>query len=103
MILGEYTQAPEDDERYSIDYSQWLDEGELLDTISIEVEPLTSPPLEVHDDALTNTQDGLTYYVTGGQAGSSYTVKIKADTNGGPDGVARSRTDCVLYEIKEGC
>lgn len=103
MILGRFAQSPEDDERYSIYYGDWLDENELLSNFDIEVAPLTSPPLEVHDSELSADQQSITFYVTGGQLDTEYTVSIQATTNGGPDLVPRVRNDCVKFSIQSGC
>lgn len=103
-ILGQFDQAPVDDERYTIDYSAWLDTDEALNIYLVEVNPVEPvDPLEVHDSALNVDLNGLTFYVTGGEAGKSYDVNVTVTTDGGPDLVPRTRADCVKFSINAGC
>lgn len=91
--LGKYVQTPEESKRYSFDYTDWLDAGEIITAVDYEIETITDPPLLVtnlvHNDTLA------TWYVSGGMDGATYTVAIKITTS-----VAEKKQDAITIKVK---
>lgn len=97
MPLVKYVKSSGERKRYSIDYSEWLDTGELLSNVVFTV-PVNNPttPLVVDDVAIS--PDGLyvQYYVSGGADGEQYEVVATATTSG-----AQVKVDDLLFTVRE--
>lgn len=96
-VLAKYVKQPAERKRYQIVYTNWLDTGELVTSVTFTVDKVTVPPLVV--DGVQNTSDGLgvQYYVSGGVDKSSYTVTAHLTTNNGP----QLREDEIFFSIRE--
>jgi hypothetical protein len=96
-IATRYNKQPNERKRYRIDYTNWLDTGESVDTVAFSVDNATTPPLVV--DLVEPTPDGLgvQYYVSGGVDGQNYVVTATLTTNQGP----QVKEDEILFVIKE--
>ena len=97
MPLKKYVKAASERKRYSINYSDWLDIGELLTgvTFTIPVNNATTP-LVVDDVAVTPDSLGVQYYVSAGAAGEQYEVVATASTSG-----AQIKVDDLLFTVRE--
>lgn len=62
----------------------WLQDGETVQTETITISPAGSLELDASD--ITNSGRSVTFWLTGGTAGTSYTVRCRIVTNA-------SRTD----------
>ncbi|MGE0677763.1 hypothetical protein [Pseudolabrys sp.] len=94
MSLAKYKKAPADVKRYAIDYSDWLDSGETIDSVSFAVSPsgaLSVPSNEISDDELS-----VTYFVSGGNDGVTYRVVVTIVTSGG-----QIKEDLILFVVRE--
>ena len=69
--------------RYTLDYSCWLDEGEVLADFAIVVTPSTLPSLVASGAYADPTDTKLTTYIGGGMAGAIYTISFIATTSYG--------------------
>jgi hypothetical protein len=69
--------------RYTLDYSCWLDEGELLADFAIVVTPATVPALVASGAYSDPTSTKITTYVGGGMVGVFYQVTFVATTSQG--------------------
>lgn len=102
-FLAAFAQNSQRDERYSIDYSCWLDPGETIRAVEVHVHPQTTPKLDVHDIAVASGLTGVTFYVTGGQEDTLYDLKVTVLTNADRQKVSRQRIDCASFEIIPEC
>lgn len=97
MPLKKYVKAAGERKRYSIDYSDWLDTGELLSQVDFTIPGnSTTTPLVVDDVAIQPDSLGVQYYVSGGEDGIQYEVVATATTSG-----AQTKIDDLLFTIRE--
>lgn len=88
----------------TIDYTDWLQEGETITAAVLDdVSPVTVPPLSVVVDVINTTQVSL--YILNGLADSEYSVSVRATTVITlPSGaVNQQRIDCIGVEITGSC
>lgn len=93
MRLGKFTKAPAEKKRYTADYKNWLDTGELLSGVVYAVTPtggVTVPSSSIVGDGLI-----AAFFVDGGADGIDYTVKLTATTSGG-----QIKEDTVIFAVK---
>ena len=96
--MGKYVKASTDRKRYQIDYTNWLDTGELVSSavFSIPINRLT-PLLVVNDVQVLPTGLGVQFYVSGGVDGITYRILSAITTNTGP----QNKLDEILITIRE--
>lgn len=98
MAIAKYTKAATDRKRYQIDYSDWLDTGEMLTSVAFTVDSNSvTSPLIVNDIQVLPTGLGVQYYVSGGLDGVTYRILADATTTTGP----QEKLDEVLMTIRE--
>lgn len=95
MILGKYFKAPDERKRYSIDYQDWLDTGELLSTVTFEVTPIDADPVVIDGIAIETGSKSAVFYAAGGIDGKSYKAIVTTTTSGG-----QVKEDTVQYTVK---
>lgn len=96
MSLARFYKAAAERKRYSVDYTDWLDTGETISTVSFAVSPSTgTTPLEI--DAYTISADGLQviFFAAFGDDGATYTTTITIQTSGG-----QVKEDSVVFIVK---
>lgn len=97
MPLKKYVKAASERKRYSINYSDWLDVGELLTDVVFTIPTNNvSTPLVVDDVGVTPDGLGVQYYVSGGADGEQYEVVATATTSG-----AQIKVDDLLFTVRE--
>lgn len=96
MILGRYRQQPGERRKRGIDYSDFLEAGEILTNVTAEVDNTTDPPLVI--DGIVIDPDGteFAYFTSGGAHGESYSVEFTLTTNGN-----QIKKDTVEFDIEE--
>jgi hypothetical protein len=83
MLLGKYYKAPDERKRYSIDYADWLDTGELVNLVTFEVTPVDVIPLVI-DGVVNDTSGRVTvFYASGGTEGRTYKAIATMESSGG--------------------
>ena len=89
---------------YTIDYSDWLQDGETVTGAVTTIDNTTVPPLDI-TSAILDTNEQVALLFEGGTAGSTYIVSVIATTTitlpGGD--VNQTRIDCIEVEIAGGC
>lgn len=99
MSLSKYVKAASERKRYQIDYTNWLDIGELVVTVIFAVQNNTIVnPLVVDGVGNTIGNLGVQFYVAGGVDGVTYTVLATMTSNSAESQI---KLDTVLYFIKE--
>lgn len=98
--LAKYSQTPDELKRYSVEYSDWLDGGETLVSVSFEITPATTPPLVVPSSEIvngdTNLLTNVRFFVSGGVAKTNYKIVVDIVTSGG-----QVKQDSILFEIRD--
>lgn len=92
--LGKYIHTPDEKKRYTIDYSQWLDEGETIVSAESEVDNVTVVPIVV--SGLITGPTYASFYVSGGEHEESYTIVIKVETS-----ADQIKQDGILVRVKD--
>lgn len=95
MILGKYLKAPPDRKRYTLDYSDWLDTGELVQSVTFGVTPVEAPPLVIDGIAINSGSQSITFYASGGVDGSTYKALTTMVTLGG-----QTREDAIQFTVR---
>lgn len=93
MRLRRFTKTPDEIKRYGVDYSQWLDTTEQVNSTTLAV----SGP----DNTLTATQSSISsdgrkvaFFVSGGTSGKSYNVYVEARTT-----IGQLREDTIPFVV----
>ncbi len=96
--IGKYVKAQADVKRYQIDYTDWLDTGETVSSVTFNIVSNTlTLPLVVNNIQVLPTGLGVQYYISGGLDGTTYEIDATLTTNTGP----QVRVDAVIITIKE--
>jgi hypothetical protein len=95
MNLGKYFKAPDERKRYSIDYTDWLDTGEVLTVVTFEVTPVDADPVVIDGIAIETGEKSVVFYASAGLDGKSYKAIATTTTSGG-----QVKEDTVQYTVK---
>ena len=95
MQLGKYFKVTADKKRYAIDYSDWLDTGELVRTVTYEVTPTENGCLVIDTTSIDSTNTQAVFYASAGNVGISYTVTATMNTSAG-----QVRVDTIQFVVK---
>jgi hypothetical protein len=96
MILGRYKQQPGERRKRGVDYSDFLEENEIITSVLPEVQPVTAVPLVVNTVVVDPDGDQFAYFVEGGEDGESYSIEFTILTNGN-----QKKQDTVEVDIEE--
>lgn len=96
MKLARFTKAPNERKRYTIDYSDWLDTGETVSTVTFSVTPSTTNILQVDAYSIASPATSVVFFVNDGADGTTYTLEISITTSGG-----QVKEDQVHYSVRE--
>lgn len=94
MQLGKYFLSPTERKRYSINYSDWLDTGESVQSVNYAVSPSSGNPLSIAANAVQPGDTSNVFYATGADAGT-FKVTVTMVTSAGQE-----RIDTVQYTVK---
>lgn len=96
MKLANFIKSPLERKRYTINYTDWLDTGERVQSITFTVTPATGSALDI--DAHTIAVDGLSvvFFANLGELGEVYTVEVLMTTDGG-----QVKEDEILFTIRD--
>lgn len=94
MPLGKFIKSPDEIKRYSIDYSNWLDTGEYLASATVTRTPATGI-MTINVDTIGASDIDLSFFVSGGTAGVSYKLLVRAVTTNG-----QAKEDTVTVEVR---
>jgi len=95
MNLGKYFKSPDERKRYSIDYTDWLDSGELLSDVTFEVIPVDADPVFIDGIAIEAGSRSVVFYASAGIDGKSYKAIATMTTSGG-----QVKEDTVQYTVR---
>lgn len=96
MLRGRFVQQPSEEIRRLINYAPWLEEGETITSVSVDVDNSTTPPLVVDTLLIDPDGDRIAYNTSGGVDGEEYTLTFTITTSAG-----QTREDEILVNVKE--
>lgn len=102
MMLGGYPKTPLERKQLTFDYSYWLQDGELLDSVQATVVLDTNQaadPMPVRVDGVFLAQDRKTVslFVNSGTVGERYRVQLRALTD-----KTQVKEDGVYVRVQKG-
>jgi hypothetical protein len=86
-VLGKFVQTPIEKKRYSLDYSEWLETGETISTLTYTlvmvegVVPVTPVPVVV-DSTIDVPATSATIFISGGDGGVQYKILVVMTSSG---------------------
>lgn len=101
MKLAKFLKSPAERKRYSIDYSEWLDTGELVQSIVFTVAatsgtpPTPALPLVIDAYTISSPATSIVFFANYGDEGVTYTVDVVMTTSGG-----QVKEDQILFVIR---
>lgn len=104
MLLGNKQIKLGEVRYFTIDYTKWLMSNETVTQAVAQVGPTTTPPLDATTQLATDSK--VTVQVSGGVAGTQYTVEVTATTlvNNTPDpNGSQTKIDCFGIDLVEEC
>lgn len=91
-MLGTKFKDPSDVLDYDIDYSDWITDGDTITTAATSV----SPASELVVDSVQVSSPEVKVWVSGGEAGTTYTITVTASTTAG-----RVKEETFKIRVKE--
>ena len=83
MKLSTWKQTPQEKKRFTIAYTDWLADGEVIESVTYGIDNVTVPPLLVESSAVNPDGLGITFYISGGLDEEQYQLQILAVTDAG--------------------
>lgn len=96
MKLGKFTKTSVERKRYALDYSDWLDTGETVSSVTFAITPTGTSSLVVDANSISSAGTLVAFFVNYGVTGTTYTLDIQITTSGG-----QIKEDQVLFTIKD--
>jgi hypothetical protein len=94
-VLKKFSKAPVDRKRYSIDYADWLDAGEIVNSVTFGVTPAEPSAIVVDGIAINPGAKSIMFYTSGGADATVYKVFVTMTTSGG-----QVKEDTVQYSVR---
>jgi hypothetical protein len=92
-----YVKAEGERKRYQLDYTNWLDTGELVTSVVFTISNQTgTKPLVIDGIQVLPSGLGAQYYVSGGLNTTQYQVTATLTTTTGP----QVREDTLIFTIR---
>lgn len=96
MKLAKFVKSPAERKRYQIDYSEWLDTAETVQSIVFTVSPSTGTlPLVVDAYTIGSPATSVVFFANYGDDGIGYTVDVVMTTSGG-----QIKEDQILFSVR---
>lgn len=92
-ILATFEKQPADVLDYDVDYTEWLPNGDAVDSVTYAVTPTG---LEIESAVVVNSGTRVKLWVSGGTAAKTYKVELTATTT-----LGRVKQDEVRFRVKE--
>jgi len=96
MKLARFVKAQAERKRYSIDYSNWLDTDETIDSVVFAVSPTSVGGLEVDAYTISTPATSVVFFANAGIDGITYTVDVTITTSGG-----QIKEDQILFSVRD--
>jgi len=96
MKLGTFKQTPQEKKRYTISYTDWLDDGEVVASVTYGIDNTTVPPLLVESSTVDVDGLGITFFVSGGLDAEQYQLNVLMQTDTG-----QRKEDFIKYVVED--
>ena len=97
MKLGIFTKTPAERKRYLLDYTDWLDTGEIISTRIFSVTPTSgATPLTIDASSIDPSGKKVIFFANNGVDGTTYLVDVLITTSGG-----QTKEDRVNFLVKD--
>lgn len=94
--LGRVVQQPSERIRRLYIATKWLETGEIITDVDVDISPTTDTPFVVDDIVIDPEGQKFAYYASGGEDGEDYTATFTITTS-----VGQTREDEILFGVKE--
>lgn len=94
--IKKFIQHPDERKRYTVDYSKWLDTGETISSVILEVTPTTVPALVLDGKVIAVDGKSVSFFVSAGDDTETYDVLVTGTTSAG-----QVKTLCILFAIRD--
>lgn len=100
MKLAKFVKSPVERKRYQIDYSDWLDTGELVQSIvfTVSIVSGTEPPgptLNIDSYLIGTPATSVAFFAADGFDEVNYSVDVVMTTDGG-----QIKEDQILFSVR---
>lgn len=96
MRLGRYVKSPDEAKRYSVEYVDWLDTGEYLQSVTFEISPIsTGGELYAVAANIGASATKFIFFVTGGTENIDYEITVQVTTTGN-----QIKEDTILFSVR---
>jgi O-acetylhomoserine/O-acetylserine sulfhydrylase-like pyridoxal-dependent enzyme len=92
MKLGSFLKSPNETKQYAIDYSKWLENGEILTSATFSASP---SDMTIGSYVIDGTGAILSFYVSGGTDSGYYVVTVLATTS-----IGQIKEDTVHFNVR---
>lgn len=96
MKLANFIKSPLERKRYTIDYTDWLDTGETVQSITFAVTPATVSTLQIDAYTILPGDLQVSFFANYGDLNTVYTVEVLMTTSGG-----QIKEDEILFTIRD--
>ena len=95
-ILGRYKQQPGEKRKRGVDYTEFLEAGELVILVVPVVTPVTSPVFVVSTIVIDGAGKKFAYFIEGGVTGNTYLLELTVTTS-----LGQILEDEIEFEVEE--
>jgi len=95
-IISRYKQQPGERRKRGIDYTDFLEGGEIVSGVVVAVTPVTSPVFEVTSVVIDPAGKKFAYFIEGGVTDTTYLVEFTVTTS-----LNQVLEDEMEFEIEE--
>lgn len=95
VALAKYVLGTTENKEFSIDYSAWLASGETISSVTSGVTQATVPPLVPTTPSIGAGSTGVTFFVSGGDGTTVYSVVITIHTS-----IGQIKADTINFVSK---
>lgn len=96
MRLGRFSKAPIERRRYTIDYSNWLDDEETITEVTLAVTPDEVGGLSIDASSILTGARSVGFFASGGVDRGKYDVEVLITTS-----VGQVREDEINFSVRD--
>lgn len=96
MRTYKFTQRNGERKLYALDYSEWLNAGETINSTSFSISPATTTSFAITNTQYLNGNTGVAFFATGGDVGTRYEVSVLTTTSS-----AQLKEDKIYFTVIE--
>lgn len=93
-VIGKFRKEEWERKRYTIDYTDWLDVGEVVESISFSSTPMDTDPAQVDTFLILNPALLVQIFVSGGLPDTRYSIDVRMITSYG-----QRKEDQITFDV----